>query len=151
MWIDKSLTFGEGMSLAVVAGETGVLIGDVIDAAGANLDGLAILGGVTAKAIAFIRTLIGQAAADGTWELQLRASSLAALTGGTTKILWSSGVQAEAIGAANYKVMDVQLPPMPDGTRYLGLWIIARTQDIATGTLDGYIATETPQYTETHV
>lgn len=149
MLLDKSLMFGEALSASQTAGETGAIIGDVIDAAGANKDGYAALAANQGRIIVFVRTAINSAEDDATFELQVRASSEAALTGGTTKVLMSTGAIAEATLVANYKLMDLPLPPMPDGTEFLGLWKIARVHATNAGTMDAYIATETPEIIKT--
>lgn len=140
MIISKLTEFCDATSL-IAATAASTIIGDVMDlgtsptgAVLTNVQGYP--GNSSIYLVAQIETAC--AGANSTKVFELRSSTLAALTGGTTTVHLTTPAIPVATLAAGYQVYNVQLPR---GTyqRYLGLWATNAGDTMTAGKLDAFL------------
>lgn len=140
MILDKLTEFCDAVSLAAATAAT-TIIGNVIDL-GTSPTGaiLTNVQGYPGNSEIFLVAKMAAAAtgASSTKLFQLRSSTLAALTGGTTTVHLDSGAIAMATLVAGYTIFNTKLPR---GTyqRYLGIWATNAGDSMTGGTLDAFL------------
>jgi len=145
MFIDKLLEFCDATSLAAATAAS-TIIGNVIDLGesptGAVLTNVQGYPGNSNISLV-IQMASAATGASSTKTFELRSSTLAALTGGTTTVHLTTSAIAMATLAAGYRVISIQLP---QGTyqRYLGLWATNAGDSMTGGTVDAFLTLDPP-------
>lgn len=140
MILDKLTEFCDAASLAAATAAT-TIIGNVIDL-GTSPTGaiLTNVQGYPGNSDIFLvaRMASDAAGASSTKVFELRSSTLAALTGGTTTVHLATSAIAMATLVAGYTIFNTRLPR---GTyqRYLGIWATNAGDSMTGGTLDAFL------------
>ena len=145
MFIDKLLEFCDATSL-IAATAASTILGNVVDL-GTSPTG-AVLTNVQGNPgnsnISLVISMASSATgASSTKVFELRSSTLAALTAGTTTTHFTTSAIAMATLVAGYQVVNIQLP-RGVYQRYLGIWATNAGDTMTGGTVDAYLTLDPP-------
>lgn len=132
MIIDDRLEFCD--AVAATGTDASAIVGDVVDTGNFTKD-------LGAGEPLYLVIQVTTAYSGGTSvEFQLRTSTLAALTGGTTTTLVSTSAIAVATAAAGYTLI-YALPTGPTYQQYLGMWKVT-VGAVSAGAINAFLTTD---------
>lgn len=156
--LDKLAEFADNASIAMTAGSTALVLTNQIDLSAASLN---VGGGEPIYLVVSVGGTAVQAAGAGTIEIQLVSDDSASISTATAATSVTYHARSAPITTANNttsnpkgKVLFACALPMrgASGTgtsayeRYLGVRVVATTQDISGGTVDAYLTMDPQSY-----
>lgn len=143
MILDKLVEFADGTAIGGATAAAGIC-GNIIDLGDAKQfpgysDGCYLVIRMSADA---------SGGAGATKQFQLKSSTLAALTGGTTTVHYTSPAVVYTSLVAGYTVAMVELPK-DTYQRYLGIWMTNAVDSITNGNVDAFLTNDPSAWVST--